>query len=351
MNHTKIMRLLENAAVFLLIAVALFVLGVSFLHLPDLEDFVYHYLEINRTVQRMIALILLIGSWNLYKRKRAAWLMTLVLLAVNLGFHIVSRHHFVINVLSLCESAIIIVLLLGHKDFNRPWNNVSVKKAVVLASTFLVLMLANVSFGFFNLRHLTDHPVSFFSYVENTFRILFGFEPSINFLPVSGVLYERFIFWFSWICIVGCVVLVLKPLVYNKRVTKKDKEQVLELVRKYGQNPESYLCLEDDKTYFFGQSVEGVVAYGIVKYVVVVLGDPICAPEDFPVMLAEFKAFCVERAFSVIFLSTTDRYLQFYKMLGFGHVKCGEEARFNLETYNLQGGKAAKVRANINHAN
>jgi len=122
-------------------------------------------------------------------------------------------------------------------------------------------------------------------------------------------------------------------------------------VNKYGQNPTSYLVLENDKTLFFGKDVNGVIAYGIIGGVVVVLGDPVCAAEDFACLLSEFKAFCLEYSYQCVFMGTTETFLDVYTMLGYGHVKCGEEARFELNDYQLAGGKMAKLRAMINHAN
>jgi len=129
------------------------------------------------------------------------------------------------------------------------------------------------------------------------------------------------------------------------------KQHVRALVLKYGQNPASYLALEDDKSHFFGQQVDGVIAYGCVGNVIVVQGDPICAAEDFCALLSEFDAFCNAHGYICVFSDTTDVFLDVYTQMGYGHIKCGEEARFDLEDYNLKGGKAARLRADINHAN
>ncbi len=50
-------------------------------------------------------------------------------------------------------------------------------------------------------------------------------------------------------------------------------------------------------------------------------------------------------------MGITGAFLDTYAALGYNFVKCGEEARINLLSYNLAGGKMAKMRANINHAN
>ena len=128
-------------------------------------------------------------------------------------------------------------------------------------------------------------------------------------------------------------------------------EQARELVRRHGQNHISYLALEDDKELYFGKNVPGVVAYGRVGKTILVCGDPITAPEDFADLLAEFRAFCESCSEQCAFLGTSDVFLEQYTALGYRHVKFGEEARFHLADYQLSGGKMAKMRAQVNHAN
>jgi len=126
---------------------------------------------------------------------------------------------------------------------------------------------------------------------------------------------------------------------------------VCELVRQHGQNPAAYLVLEDDKLLYFGQSVVGVVAYGVVGKTVVVCGDPICAPGDFVRLLSEFRQFYTSNFHHCVFLGTTDVFLEHYTQLGYHHVKYGDEARIQLSSYQLAGGKMARMRADVNHAN
>ena len=136
-----------------------------------------------------------------------------------------------------------------------------------------------------------------------------------------------------------------------KNLSTEEKAHARDLVLKYGQNSCAYLVLEDDKILFFGKEVDGVVAYGVVGNVITVCGDPICAPEVFVRFLAEFKAFCNDCSYQCIFLGTSEAFIEQYTLLGYHHVKAGEEARFHLADYQLAGGQMAKLRALINHAN
>jgi phosphatidylglycerol lysyltransferase len=145
--------------------------------------------------------------------------------------------------------------------------------------------------------------------------------------------------------------LLLKPLVYNPIQSKYDKERVQNLVMSFGQNPMAYLSLENDKKYFFGKTVEGVCSYQVAGNVFAVCGDMICDEKDGFIFLNEILAFCKQNGYDIIFLNITDAFIELYKMAGFGVAKYGEDACFKLSEYNLEGGRVAKVRAAINHAN
>lgn len=94
-----------------------------------------------------------------------------------------------------------------------------------------------------------------------------------------------------------------------------------------------------------------MISFAVVNDVAVVCGDLICSDDDAPIFLAEFMGFCKENNYSIFLLDVTEKFLKLYKTMGFDSTKYGEDAYFFLEAYNLKGGKAAKVRAPINHAN
>lgn len=136
-----------------------------------------------------------------------------------------------------------------------------------------------------------------------------------------------------------------------KALSTTEKEKVRQIVLKYGQNPGSYLSLEDDKTIFFSQKTDGILAYGIVGDTVVVNGDPICPPSDFEMFLQEFHNFCKANIYNCIFLSVTDTFLPIYHKMGcYGIQKCGEEPRLDVQSFSLAGKAGARIRADINHA-
>ena len=135
------------------------------------------------------------------------------------------------------------------------------------------------------------------------------------------------------------------------KLTSEEITRARDLVLKYGQNSLSYLTLENDKILFFSDKTDGVIAYGVVGHVIIVCGDPVCAPENISIILNEFHEFCHNHHDQCVFIGAKGTFIKDYEALGYKHIKAGDEAGFNLDEYKLSGGKMQKLRAMVNHAN
>ncbi len=310
------------------------------------------FLEMGRMVQRAFSVILFFLSFQLKKRKHSAWKITVFVLILSLLRCMAEltespthRIAFVINGLLL------IGFCVFRTDFCCPASKRSRQQAMVLFGVSLAGILINAGLGYHYLK-LAVQPnggsVSFWQSLLAGAGMIFGMSVS----PVTSPWAQRaepVIFWFSWGCMLASVLYAVRPWL-EAPSDGRDIQHARTLLHLYGKNPCSYLTLEEDKTLYFGKSVDGVIPYGTVDDTVIVNGDPICADENFGTLLAEFREFCQKSAYKLFFLGLTDDYLEEYKKQGFGIVKAGEEARFKLADYEISGKKGAKMRMNINHA-
>ena len=345
-----IKRTVENIAILLMLAVSVFVFIFSFIHVEGLDKVVHETLMMGRMVERIFSVVLIISCYNLYKRKRVAWLITISLITINLILHSINQPHTIIKVFGICEVMILVILLWGRKDFFKASSHKAVKRGLAIGLLAIVGIIANAAITHF-VSAKAGTQISYDKALMAGINSIFGFDTSATL--ASHTQYqtmETAIAIFSWACIIIALIFIVRPFIKRNKTTEEDLEHARRLVLKYGQNAGAYLTLEDDKTLYFGQDVDGVVAYGIVGGTVVINGDPICAPEDFAKLLAEFRGFCQDASYNMFFLSTTNKYLEDYKNADFEVVKCGEEARFDLQTYDIAGKKGAKMRANINKA-
>ena len=245
---------------------------------------------------------------------------------------------------------LLIIFVCFREDFCCP----SSKRSKKAAAVFLLLSLAGIaanaglSYHYMKLGS-PDNAGSLWDSLVSGTGMIFGMGDGLQGM-YGKTKYEMAIFWFSWGCILAAVTYAAKPWFQSRRSGKSDIQHARTLLSLYSQNPCSYLALEDDKYLYFGSGRDGVIPYGTVGETVIVNGDPVCADEDFPALLEEFKEFCQKSAHKLFFLSVTDHFLEEYRKQGFGCVKCGEEARFRLSEYELSGKKGAKMRMNLNHA-
>lgn len=343
-----------NIAIALTLLLAVFMLAVSFIPSDALEQFVNNIVDSRRMVRRVLAVVLILTTYNLYKRKRVAWLIAFLLIALNFTNQLLRAYHgghFSIVVI-VFEAVLLGVFIITAGDFSNPSDKKALKIGFLFVGAAIYAMFLSASSIYFDDINVFDPSggIYFGQCLGQTLQTIFIVGNTHQTGVVSHPEFETFVFWFSWVCIIVAVGFSVKPFLAKRKTTSDEFNHARELVKKYGQNPLSYLNLEDDKTLYFGKSVDGVVAYGTVEDVVVVNGDPICADEDFPQLLEEFKQFCKKKACSLVFMGITDYYLDAYKKSCFGTIKCGEEARFDLTDFTMQGGKIAKVRASVNKA-
>ena len=344
---------LENGTILFLGAAAFILLAASLFPSSAMSQKVRSYLEMNRMVERAFAVMLLVLSTQLMKRKRTAWEMTMAVLTLSLLRGLEEIIHTGLEARSLfllVQAAVFFILLWSRKDFCCPASKKSVEQAVgfILLSLLGVAVNAAITRHYINLA-LGKGTVSFVESLAAGVGMLFGIGGEFPGGEFAEHL-EQLMFLFSWGCILAGAVHIFRPWMEYPGKTASDLQHARTLLNLYSQNPCSYLALEDDKCLYFGHSVDGVLPYGTVGDTIVVNGDPVCRDEDFPALLTEFREFCQNSAHNIFFLGLTDYYLSEYEKQGFGLVKSGEEARFKLTDYEISGKKGAKMRMNINHA-
>lgn len=355
MNHRKLLQ--QLAFLFLiLLGVKNLLFALPLRKLQWFETFYIHTIHpgamiMHHIVSFLLGLLMLLFAYRLYKRVRLAWLVEVSALSMSILEQVWRYHRFTIPIVVI-ELFVLIVLCMCHEDFQRKSNPVTLKTALGLIGVSVSLLLANATLGIFLMRGHFGNIHDLMDALLRSIQLLIFMDTGV--MQATGrvaELYAIALVTINWICLILAAILLLKPLIYTPIVTKRDRERVRDLVNKYGQNTIAYLALEPDKTYLFGTQVEGVCAYTIKNDVFLACGDPICKPEDAPLFLQEIVSSCQRNSYHLMFLNVTDQFYDLYGELGFGRVKYGEDAAFYLPECTLSGGKVAKVRAAINHAN
>ena len=307
-------------------------------------------LILHKTISVIIGFILIFISYRLYKRMRMAWIISISMLSISVLINIL-KFHSMFRFIIVIEFIVLLILLLNSDNFKRASDPISLRNAVFLGLIVIFLIAVNTCFVIYelNIKHLSVNQLV--DAIIRTLNVLFLIDSSaLGDLSKKEIVFVRTEIAINWSGIIAAFFLILKPLIYQPIVTALDKEKVEKLLREYGDNPNSYIFIEDDKKYYFGKNIEGVIAYVATAGVAVCAGDPVCSDENMPFLITEFMTFCKQNDLDICFCQTLEKHIPLYTQLGFGNTKYGEEAMFELQTYNLAGGKAAKIRNAINHA-
>ena len=351
-------RNLQNIAIFFLMFVGVknFIISLPLKHSRYFEGF-YQRIDTTDTmflqgrISFALSLVMILLAYNLYRRIRSAWITEIIVLVISIVLQAIYFHAFALHMIIL-ETLVLVILIASVNDFSRKTHSHSIKRALTYVGFSVLLLISNTALGLYLLRGQGSEANTLSKAIAESVQLMVFMDISVisNKSSLMNV-YADSVIIFYWASIFAALLVILKPMTLDYFKDKSDLEKVHTLVLKYGQNPMSYLALEDDKSYFFSAADEGVCAYTIVRDVMVICGDPICAPEDGIMFLSELMTFSRMNHYDLVFLNVTDTFLELYKANQFGCLKYGEDACFKLENYNLKGGAASKVRAAINHAN
>lgn len=88
---------------------------------------------------------------------------------------------------------------------------------------------------------------------------------------------------------------------------KKPTEELANIIRRLG-NPASTILLNASSLIFRIPDVDGIIGYQRIKNCAVVIGDPICLPQDISLLIQAFHIYCQEAHLSIVYLLASDAF-------------------------------------------
>jgi lysyl-tRNA synthetase, class II len=120
-----------------------------------------------------------------------------------------------------------------------------------------------------------------------------------------------------------------------------------ELVRAYGRDTLSFFKLRPDKLYFFSEDRTAFVGYRVEAGVLLLSGDPVGEPEQYPGLLLQLRAFARARGLKLGAVGVSAATLPIYDGLGLRTMYLGDEAVLELDSFSLEGRAIRKVRQSV----
>jgi phosphatidylglycerol lysyltransferase len=288
----------------------------------------------------VVGFFLVMLSYGLIRGKHQAWNITLVLLVLSFFLHILRRGSVLATLTAL---ALTIVLALLFRYFQARSDPPSVKRGyLVLIIGLLVVVLYTIG-GFIALYSQFETQIDRFSIQGVIVRLLTNahlhlspgtqallFEHALQALCISAILYG--------------MISILRPVAKALLPNEEERRVVAFSTRSFGYNSISYFALSEEKSYFFSKSRKVVIAYVLEGTVAVVAGDPIGPESELAGALHEFKTFCSQQDWTMVFWQVRNDLLDLYHTFGMHFIKIGEDAVINTQTFTLRGGAMANVR-------
>lgn len=299
-------------------------------------------------VSAVVGLVLLVIAGGIMKGKRRAWAVAVLLFAIAAVVHTLKGPDPLVAIYS---GFMLIALIWTRDSFGaRPDPG-----TLLDALRFVPIYLAAVFiFGFasllFNQNHVVER-LTFGGMFETTAWGLAGFDGPYHY---TGRFFSDFfpaaLFALGIAGLALLAILIFRAVALRSGPSRGDRERAEELVHKYGSGTLDYFALRTDKSYFFTQRGDALIAFTYISGYALVAGDPIGAPGSKDRVLDQFLGFCRERNWKVAFLAVREADLDFYEKRGLKGVYMGDEAIIPCDRFSLQGSGMKGLRSTVKRA-
>jgi phosphatidylglycerol lysyltransferase len=289
---------------------------------------------------------LLILARGLWRRKRIAWLATLLVLGISAVSHLVKGLDYEVAVLSI---ALAIWLWVLRHHFHARSDRPSVEQGGRVLIMALIFTLGYGVSGFYLLDRHYSVNFNFDAALKQTVVMFTQFyDPGLTPVTGFGRYFAVSIYAIGAITFAYAGWLLLRPVFVRHPATRAEMERAETIVRRYGRSSLARLALLNDKSYYF--SLGGsVVAYVVKGRVAVTLGDPIGPPQDLPQTISDFRQFCIRNDWQAVFYQTLAETLEAYRQQDFDALCVGQEGIVDLKTFTLEGRANKALRNSCTH--
>ncbi len=288
-------------------------------------------------------LALVVLARGLWRRRRRAWQLTLVLVLGAAVLHLLKGLDYEEAGANL---VVALALIARRHDFAGP-GDPRVRASVLRRGLFWLAAVVGYGIAALWINRLSaDQPFSVGFALRETGESLVGaelfskqhltgefgawFPISVLLLGLSGL------FWTLWRWVA--------PWRYRLSQAEREREHAHQLVARFGSDTLAPFALRGDKSYLFSEDEQAFLAYKVVAGVAVVSGDPVGPDEALLPLLTRFLAYARERDWRVAVLGAGERNLTLYRQLGLQVLYHGDEAVVDPREFSLEGRAIRKVR-------
>lgn len=281
---------------------------------------------------------------QLWRRKRVAWLITLVVFGASALLNLTKDLDYEA---ALVSAILALSLWLLRRNYWAQSDPPSFRQGLWFVSGALAFTLVYGAAGFYLLdRHFS---VSFDlgGAIGQTVLMFTQFsDPGVLPLTGFGRYFADSIYAVSIATLALALAVLARPVLIRQPATADERRRARALVAAHGRTNLARLTLLDDKAYFFSQG-GSLVAFVVKDRIALALGDPIGPTTDVDATLDEFKRHCGRNDWEPAWYQTLPEYLDRYRAAGFDVLKIGQEALVDLERFSLEGRAGKEFRTTL----
>ncbi len=294
----------------------------------------------------IVGLTLIYLSFLLNKRKKTAWITSMVLYFAYLVYFVIAHLIFhakgsdIFSIRSLIDLFVPIlvftVLIISKDQFYVQSDVANFRFSLKISSIILLATLIFGTTGYMLMDQKDFHQE--ISFPEAIHQTIDQFDLTVNhpYIPYTkrAKAFNDSLSIISTLAVIYCLYSLFKPIKlryfdpYNQRYLA-----IKILTSGEGDSEDYYKIWPHDKNYFFNEAKTACIAYSVHRGVALVIGDPFGAVSEFSLLMHNFLDYCEVNDWLPSFIHTRPHYNNFYKKNGFALQKIGEEAGVNCEKF------------------
>ncbi|MBX9694939.1 MAG: phosphatidylglycerol lysyltransferase domain-containing protein, partial [Cyanobacteria bacterium] len=320
----------------------------------------YEYYHFSKSLNVAVGAFLIYLSLNLYKRKRMAWLLALVLLIVSIVLHAASWGHEYVTWLGNNEMGrsvswvpmiapvlTVVLLIFLRNRFTVLSEKIKIKNGLYILAASLVMVFTYGAVGFWLLER-RDLGMNFQfadAVVRSAREMFFIGNPDLTPHTRFGRWFIDSLHLFGTIATAYATYSIFRPIRYRLTIVPKERSSASDILDAHGRDSLDHYKLLPDKSYFFAADRKSFIAYKTVLNVAIGLGDPGGADADVESLTRQFQHFCHLNDWTIAFLQVSDRFLSPFEQIGLDTLKVGEDAVVNLDEYAAKTAKGKNFKS------
>ncbi len=308
----------------------------------------YELYHLSKSIEIGFALLLIYLSFNLLRKKRAAWWMAMLINGLSATLQLLrigSEHSAWIakrigeidlpNYSAVPPMLACVFLIILKNRFRVKSESRSIRLALVTSAVLVAVAIGYGTLGFWLLDKI-DFGVNF--------DLKSCFERAINGITQLGnqdlTARTRYAKWFieslqmvGFVTPIFIVASLFRPINYKLNTHPRERHLAEEILNKYGRTSLDRYKLLPDKSYFFSKDGECFIAYKTEVSIALSLGDPVGPSEKLAAATKQFLDHCHENGWNCAFMQVPADFIPLYEGLNLDVLKIGEDGVVDLEKF------------------